>query len=351
MGDVKKTLFGKTAEGQEVHLFTLSNRGGLVAKVITYGALLMELHVPDERGHSADVVLGFDSLDGYLKGHPFFGTTTGRVANRIARGKFTLDGKEYQLAINNGPHHLHGGIKGFDKRVWTAKESLGAGGPRVKFEYRSPDGEEGYPGNLDVEVTYTVTDLNELRIDTRASTDKATPVNLTNHSYFNLAGAESGDILDHELTIFADFYLPVDETTTPTGEIAPVKGTPLDFTTPAAIGARIGQVEAKTRGYDHNFCLRSQDGSLALAARARDPKTGRVMEVYTTQPGVQLYTANYLDGSLVGKGGARYGKRDGFCLETQHYPDSVNRPSFPTVILRPGQTYQQTTVFKFPKSG
>ena len=342
---IKKSAFGKTPEGTEIELYILTNKKGLVAKVTTYGAILTELRVPDREGRLGDIVLGFDNLDQYVKGHPFFGATTGRVANRIARGKFTLDGAEHTLAVNNGPNHLHGGIKGFDKRVWKAEAIESWRGPSVILTYTSADGEEGYPGNLRVTVTYTLTDENELRIDYTATTDKATPVNLTNHSYFNLAG--SGDILAHELTLNADRYTPTDDTLIPTGEIAGVKGTPVDFTKPTPIGARFNQLKSKPVGYDHNFVINNGGKKLTLAARVHEPKSGRVMEVFTTEPGVQLYTANHLDGSLKGVGGVVYAQYNAFCLETQHFPDSVNHPNFPSVILRPRQTYSTTTVHKF----
>jgi len=339
--------YGKTGDGKEIRLFTLTNRNGLVARVMTYGALLTELRVPDRDGNLGDVVLGFDSLDGYLAGHPYFGATVGRVANRIAKGQFELEGKKYQLATNNGPNHLHGGNVGLDKKVWEARETMTKDGPAVMFHYLSPDGEENYPGNLDIHVTYTLTNRDELRIDYVATTDRATPVNLTNHSYFNLSGAGKGDILDHILMINADHFTPVDDTLIPTGEIQPVKGTVMDFTTPTAIGARIDRVGGNPTGYDHNYCLNQKDGSLALAARVKSPRSGRIMEIYTTQPGVQFYSGNFLDGTVKGKGGIAYQKHYGFCLETQHYPDSVNHKNFPTVILRPGQTFRQTTVHKF----
>jgi aldose 1-epimerase len=337
--------FGKTADGTVVEQCVLSNGRGLTAKVITYGAILTELHVPDRDGKTADVVLGFDNLPDYLKGHPMFGATVGRVANRIAKGKFTLDGKEYTLARNGGPNAIHGGKVGFDKRVWKAEPKLTADGSSVRLTYHSPDGEEGYPGNLTATVTYTLTNDNALRLDYTATTDKATPVNLTNHSYFNLAGAGSGDILGHELMLAADNYTPTDATLIPTGAIKPVRGTPLDFTTPALIGARIAQLRKFPGGYDHNYVINGGGKKLTLAARVRDPKSGRVMEMFTTEPGVQLYTMNS-DVKLRGKG-ATYGRHGGFCLEAQHYPDAVNRPEFPPVILRPGETYRQTTVYKF----
>jgi aldose 1-epimerase len=344
--NIEKKPFGKTKDGREVDLFVLTNANGMKAKVITYGGILTELHVPDRDGNFGDVVLGFDNLESYLAGHPHFGATTGRVANRIAKGKFTLDGKEYTLAVNNGPNSLHGGLKGFDKVVWKGEPKETSEGVAAQLTYISPDGEEGYPGNLTTVVTYTLTNQNELRIDYKATTDKPTPVNLTNHTYFNLAGSQSGEILDHELTIEAEEYTPADDTLIPTGEIRSVHDTPLDFTKPAKIGARIAQVADKTGGYDHNFVLKSKGKKLALAARVYDPKTGRVMEMFTTEPGVQLYTANFLDGKLKGKGGVTYQKHQAFCLEAQHFPDSVNHPEFPSVILRPGQTYIQTTVYK-----
>jgi aldose 1-epimerase len=338
----QKSSFGKLADGTPVDLYTLANAHGLVAKVTNFGAIITELHVPDRAGKLGDIVLGFDNLDQYLKGHPCFGCTVGRVANRIAKGRFTLDGKTYVLAINNGPNHLHGGLKGFDKVVWKAEPQAGAA---VKFTRISPDGEEGYPGALAVSVTMTLTDANEFRIDYTATTDRTTPVNLTNHSYFNLAG--EGDVLGHELMIAADHFTPSDSTLIPTGEIKPVKGTPMDFTKPRPIGSRFSQLRTNPVGYDHNFVLNSGGKSLALAARVYEPKSGRVMEVHTTEPGVQLYTANFLNGSLTGKRGVVYRQHTGFCLETQHFPDSVNQPKFPSIILRPDQTYHQTTTHKF----
>jgi aldose 1-epimerase len=344
---LRKTPFGKTADGTAVDQYVLSSGNGMTAKILTYGGIVTEIDVPDRDGKAGDVTLGFDNLDGYLKGHPFFGALVGRVGNRIARGKFTLDGKEYTLAVNNGPNHLHGGKEGFDKKVWKAEEAPGPDGPAVRLRYRSPDGEEGYPGNLDVTVTYTVTDKNELRIDYRATTDKATPVNLTNHAYFNLAGAASGNILGHELVLYADKYTPTDDTLIPTGEIKSVQGTPYAFTTPHTIGSRIKEIKADPVGYDANFVLRDQGKGLHHAAWVHEPKTGRVMDVYTTQPGVQFYTGNFLDGKLKGHGGVAYNQYQGFCLETQHYPDAVHHPNFPSIILRPGQTYAQTTVYRF----
>lgn len=339
------TDFGKPADGTPIGLYTLSN-GRLTAKIMTLGAIVTEILAPDRDGKPGDVVLGFEGLDGYLAGHPHFGAATGRFANRIAGGKFTLDGETYQLPLNNGPNTLHGGPQGFDKRVWTAEDASGPAGPAVRMTYLSPDGEMGFPGNLSAAITYTVTADDSLRIDYEATTDRATPINLTNHSYFNLAGPGSGTILDHEVFIDADRYTPVDETFIPTGELAPVAGTPLDFTAPATIGARIDEMRGEPGGYDHNFVLNGGGEGTAPAARARDPKTGRVLEMFTTEPGVQFYTGNFLDGSVKGKG-AVYSKRTGFCLEAQHFPDSVNREDFPSTILRPGQTYRQTTIYKF----
>jgi aldose 1-epimerase len=344
---IEKSDFGKTPDGTAVDLYTLTNRKGLTAKIITYGGIVTELHVPDRNGKFGDVVLGFDKLEGYLAGHPYFGAIVGRVANRIAKGKFTLDGKEYTVATNNGPNALHGGIKGFDKFVWKAEPLEAPDGMALKLSYVSRDGEEGYPGTLSTTVYYILKDSNELKINYQATTDKPTIVNLTNHSYFNLAGPASGNILDHELMLAADEYTPTDDTLIPTGETRTVRGTPLDFTTPKTIGSRIGEIPAHIGGYDHNFALRGAGKKLELAARAYDPKSGRVMEMLTTEPGVQLYTGNFLDGKLKGKGGVAYQKYQAFCLEAQHYPDSVNHPNFPSVILRPGQQYKQTTVYKF----
>jgi aldose 1-epimerase len=313
-----------------------------MARITDYGTIITELHVPDRRGTLTDIVLGFDNLDQYLKGHPYFGCTVGRVANRIAKGKFSLDGRTYTLAVNNGSNHLHGGLKGFDKVLWSASPQNGAS---VKFSYTSPAGEEGYPGKLEVTVVMTLTDANELRIDYTAIADRPSPVNLTNHSYFNLAGA--GDILSHELMLAAESYTPTDATLIPTGEIRALKGTPMDFRSPQPIGSRITQLEGEEPGYDSNYVINGGGSSLSLAARVREPQSGRVMEVYTTQPGVQLYTANYLDGSLTGKRGVVYQRHSAFCLETQHFPDSVNHANFPSAIFRPGQAYRHTTLHKF----
>jgi len=349
-GRISKMEFGKTAEGTPVDLYVLKN-GGLTVKVMTYGAIITEIDAPDRHGKSADVTLGFDDLGGYLAGHPYFGATVGRVANRIAKGKFTLGGKDYTLAVNNGPNALHGGKVGFDKVVWKAEEIRNPS-PGVKMTYLSKDGEEGYPGNLSAIVTFTVTDRSALVIDYTATADRETPVNLTNHSYFNLAGPGSDSILGHELTLEADEYTPVDDTLIPTGEIAPVAGTPLNFTKPTAIGARIDQLKGDPGGYDHNFVLKpnpfdqSKTGP-KLAARVHEPTSGRVMEVFTTEPGVQFYSGNFLDGSNKGKGGTAYRKHQGLCLEAQHFPDSVHHANFPSTILKPGVTYYQTTVYTF----
>jgi aldose 1-epimerase len=343
---VEKVDFGKTREGTPVDLFVLTNANGAVAKIITYGAIITELHMPDRNGKNDDVVLGFDNLDPYQGGHPCFGSTIGRVTNRIGGARFMLDGKEYKLAVNSGPNSIHGGLKGFHKIVWKGEPVESNDGAAVKMTYLSRDGEENYPGNLSVAVVFTLTNQNELKLDYTATTDKPTPVNLTNHNYFNLGGAASGDCLGHELMLTADKYTVADDQLIPTGEIKEVAGTPLDFTKPALIGARIAEVTA-TRGYDNNYVLNSGGKALALAARAYEPKTGRVLEVWTTEPAVQLYTANGLNGKLIGKGGVGYPKHGGFALETQHFPDSVNKPNFPSTILRPGETYKQTTVWKF----
>jgi len=338
--------FGRTNDGKMVHQYILSNRQGVRVKIMSYGVTVTELYVPDRQGRVANLVLGFDNLAAYLKGHPHFGAVVGRVANRIAKGRFTLDGQTYSLAINNGPNHLHGGLVGFDKKVWEARP-LPASEKRVgvKFSYQSADGEEGYPGNVKVDMTYTLNDQNELGVEFKAATDKATPVNLSTHCYYNLAG--TGDVLAHELLIAADHYTPVDDTLIPTGALAPVKGTPLDFTVPTALGARIEQLKPQPGGYDHNYVLNGSGTKLVLAARAVEPQSGRVLEVLTTEPGIQLYTGNYLDGSLRGVGGIVYAKHAGFCLETQHYPDAVNQAEFPSVILRPGEKFRSRTVFRF----
>jgi aldose 1-epimerase len=342
---IEQRDFGRTPEGTAVPLFTLRNANGMVVKVTSYGATITELWAPDRTGSVTNVVLGSDSLDAYLRGHPAAASVIGRVANRIAKARFTLDGTEYKLVANSGPNHIHGGNRNFSKVVWQAK-ALPAKRREasVQFTYLSKDGEEGYPGNLTVTVTYTLTDANELRLDYTATTDKATPVNLTNHGYFNLAGC--GDALGHELWLATDRYTPADAQLIPTGEIASVKGTPLDFTTPTAIGARIAQLKPALNGYDHNYVLGGDGRSPRRCARVFEPRSGRGMEVLTTEPGVQLYTGNHLR-DFVGVGGAVFGPHAGVCLETQHYPDSVNHPNFPSTIVRPDKAFKSTTVFKF----
>jgi aldose 1-epimerase len=341
---VERSIFGKMGDGADVELFTLENARGTTAKIITYGATLQGLWVPDRANQLSDVVLGFDDLKGYLGPHPYFGGTIGRYANRIAKGKFTMDGREYSLAQNDGTHTLHGGREGFNRKLWKGEIVSGVHTASVQFTYVSADGEEGFPGTLKARVVYTLTDKDELKIDYTATTDKATPLNLTKHSYFNLVGR--GDILGHVLQLNANQYTPVDATLVPTSEIAAVKGTPLDFTQPTTIGARIGQLVGNSGGYDHNFVLNGE-GELKLAARVSDPDSGRLMEVWTTEPGVQFYSGNFLDGTIQGKGGVAYQKFAGLCLETQHYPDSVNHPNFLSTILRPGSTYHQETILKF----
>lgn len=346
--EVKVSDFGKTADGTPGEEFTLTNSSGAIVKLISRGATLKEWHVPDKNGEMADVVFGFDDVAGYESpANGYFGCTAGRVANRIAAGKFSVDGKPYTLATNDGPNALHGGVKrSLDKVVWKGTPFESAAGEGVAFSYTSPDGEEGYPGSLAMKVTYTLTDKNELRIDYEATTDQPTPVNLTNHAYFNLSGAGSPTINDHELKLAADHYTPVDSTLIPTGEIAPVAGTPFDFRDFHAIGERVAQLGTGTgAGYDHNFVLKNQDGDLALAATVREPNSGRVLRVYTTEPGIQFYGGNFLTGA-VAKGGKKYDYRSGFCLETQHYPDSVNQKNFPPIILRPGETYKHTCVYQ-----
>ncbi|VTS01189.1 aldose 1-epimerase : Aldose 1-epimerase OS=Sorangium cellulosum So0157-2 GN=SCE1572_08105 PE=3 SV=1: Aldose_epim [Gemmata massiliana] len=334
-----------------VSQYTLTNKNNVVLKCIDYGAIITELHVPDKNGKFADVVLGFDNLDGYLKGHPYFGTNAGRCANRIANAKFTLEGKEYKLFANNEPHTLHGGKEGFDKKVWQGKASLTATGPSVTFKRTSPDGEEGYPGALAVEVTYTLTDNNELVIDYRATTNKATLCNLAHHSYFNLAGHNGGDIKGHEATIAAKNYTPADETLIPTGKIAPVAGTAFDFTKAKTVGADLEKAGGKPVGFDLNYVLdKGTTGRPELAARVVEPKSGRVLEVLSTEPGLQFYTGNFLDGTNKGKGGAEYKQYNGFCMEAQKFPDSINKAEWKdksNVVLKPGETYKQTTVYQF----
>jgi aldose 1-epimerase len=345
---VTKADFGKTKDGKAVDVYTLTNGRGSEAKIITYGGAVISLKIPDRQGKVDDIVLGFDSIADYEKHTAFFGALIGRYGNRIAKGKFTLDGREYKLATNNGENHLHGGVRGFDRVVWTAKPSADKKGASLELTYLSVDGEEGYPGNLHVKVIYTLTESSELKIVYSATTDKPTVINLTHHSYFNLAGG--GDVLNHQLLLFADRYTPTDSGSIPTGVLAEVKGTPFDFTKAKAIGARIGQDDEQLKfghGYDHNWVLTRKGNGVELAAVVYEPTSGREMEVYTTEPGIQFYSGNFLDGSIPGKGGKSYPFRSGFCLETQHFPDSPNRANFPSTVLRPGQTYSQTTIYAF----
>ena len=346
---IRKQPFGATAEKKAVELYTLTNIKGVEVGIITYGGIVVSLKVPDRNGKLQEVTLGYDSLDGYLKNNsPYFGALIGRYANRIGKGKFSLGGREYRLATNSGESHLHGGNRGFDKVVWKAAEVRGQKGVGLKLEYVSPDGEEGYPGTLTVTVVYMLTNDNELKMDYAATTTKETIVNLTNHAYFNLAG--DGDILKHEVMINADRFTPISEAFIPTGELRSVNGTPMDFTKPMAIGARINQKDEQLvlgKGYDHNWVLNRRDNNLSLAARVVEPTSGRVLEVLTTEPGVQFYTGNFLDGTIKGKAGKVYQQRAGFCLETQHFPDSPNKPNFPSTVLKPGQKYATTTVYKF----
>ena len=347
--EITKAPFG-TADGKSIDIYSIRNSKAVEVRITTYGGTVVSLKVPDKSGNLDDVVLGYDSLGEYQSAKGYLGALIGRYGNRIGKGTFSLDRKEYKLAVNNGANHLHGGLKGFDKVVWTANASIQADGPHLELTYLSRDGEEGYPGNLNVKVEYILTDSNELKIVYSATTDKPTIVNLTNHSYFNLAGAGKGSILDHQLTLNADRFTPTDNGSIPTGELRRVKGTPFDFTKSTAIGARIDQDDEQLKfgnGYDHNFVLDKNGDDLSLAATVYEPTTGRLMEVFTTEPGVQFYTGNFLDGSSKGKGGRTYPRRSGFCLETQHFPDSPNKPKFPSVVLRPGETYSQTTIYKF----
>jgi aldose 1-epimerase len=350
-GSTEKKPFGKTPDGQPVDLYVLTNKNGVEAAITNYGGAVVSLKVPDRNGKFGDVVLGYDSLDGYVNDKGYFGAIVGRYGNRIGHAQFSIDGKTYTLAKNNGENSLHGGIKGFNKAVWAAKELPAKNGQSLELTYLSKDGEEGFPGNLHVRVVYTLTDSNELKIEYSATTDKKTVVNLTNHSYFNLAGPGSGDILGHQLAIEADKFTPVDASLIPTGELRDVPGTPLDFGKATAIGARIDQDDEQLKlghGYDHNFVLRRAAGApISLAARVMEPNTGRVLEVWTTEPGVQFYTGNFLDGTARGKGGLAYARRSAFCLETQHFPDSPNQPKFPSVVLNPGEKYSTTTTYKF----
>jgi aldose 1-epimerase len=343
--------FGKLADGQKVSLYTLTNKNGAVTTISNYGGTVTSLMMPDRNGKVADVVLGFSSLDKYVKDSPYFGALIGRYGNRIAKGEFSLDGKNYKLATNNIGNALHGGLKGFDKVIWEATPKVTAHGPSLKLTYTSKDGEEGYPGTLKVTATYTLTNKNELKLVYRATTDKDTVVNLTHHSYFNLAGQGNGTILDHVLTLKASHYTPVDKTLIPTGKVATVQGTPFDFRKPTSIGARIDEKDEQLKfagGYDHNFVAdKLVPGTLDRIAKVEEPKSGRVMEVFTTEPAVQFYAGNFLDGTLKGKGGKVYVRRGGFCLEPQHYPDSPNHKNFPATVLKRGETYKNTIIYRF----
>ena len=342
---IEKKPFGKTADGKQVTLYTLSNNQGNTVELIDYGAIVVSINVPDRSGKKTNVTAGFSSIDGYLERHPYFGATVGRFCNRIAMGKFSLEGKSYSLAVNNGPNHLHGGEVGFDKRMWQVAEVKSDNSVGVKFTYVSPDGEEGYPGTLTTIAEYRWDNNNCLTLDLQATTDKPTVLNLTNHAYFNLGGAGSGTIHQHELTLACDQYLPVDESMIPKGVLAPVAGTPLDFTTSHKIGERIAQLK-ETNGYDHCFVVKGKAGELRDAAKVVDPASGRTLSIKTTQPGIQLYTGNFLDGK---PGNAGFKTHEAFCLETQHYPDSPNQPSFPSTVLRPGEKFHQVTTFTFGK--
>ena len=347
---VDRAPFGVLPSGDSVHVFTLTNASGVELRAMDYGGIIVSLRTPDRAGRLGDIVLGYDSLGGYLASSPYFGALVGRYANRIARGQFTLDGVTYHLAVNNGPNALHGGLKGFDKVLWHAEPRQDSSGVGIVFRYTSRDGEEGYPGTLNVQVTYTLTDRNELAIDYLATTDKATPVNLTQHSYLNLGGDGSGDVLGHVVTIDADRFVPVDSTLIPSGPPSPVAGTPFDLRQGVAIGAHIDDPETQLKnagGYDHTFVINRGGPGLAHAARVVEPTSGRTLDVATTEPGLQFYTGNFLDGTITGKGGHVYRRRNGFCLETQHFPDSPNQPAFPSTILRPGAAYRSRTVYTF----
>ncbi len=342
--------FGRMPDGKAVEVYTLTNVRGMEVRAITYGAVIQAIRVPDRAGRLDDIALGYDSMQGYLTSSPYFGAVVGRYANRIARGRFALEGRTYRLAINNGPNHLHGGLKGYDKVLWKAQAFQRGDTVGVTFQHTSPDGDEGYPGTLRVSVSYSLNPSNELVVEYRAIADRATPVNLSQHSYFNLAGEGRGDILGHVLEINADRYTPVDSTLIPTGELASVAGTPFDFRSPVAIGARIDQPDPQLKygkGYDHNFVLNRTGGALVHAVHVLDPETGRTLDIATTEPGLQFYSGNFLDGTITGKSGHRYRHRSALVLETQHFPDSPNQPSFPSTILRSGQEYRSKTVFTF----
>jgi aldose 1-epimerase len=347
-GQIGKKPFGKLPDGTAVDLYTLVNRHGMEVKISNYGGIVVSISVPDKNGQFADVTLGYDNLEGYLKETPYFGALVGRYGNRIANAKFALNGKEYKLAANNGLNSLHGGLKGFDKVIWEGKSLATAEGPALELTYFSKDGEEGFPGKLSVTTVYTLTDDNGLKIEYTATTDKDTVVNLTHHSYFNLAG--KGDVLNYEVMINADKFTPTDKNLIPTGELRPVKGTPFDFRKPTAIGARINQDDEQLKtagGYDQNWVIDKPAGKLGLMARVHEPATGRVLEVLSTEPGMQFYTGNFLNGKITGKGGWVYTARSAFCMEPQHYPDSPNHPEFPSVVLKPGREYHNTIIYRF----
>jgi aldose 1-epimerase len=349
-GSVTVQEFGKLPNGETAQLFILKNRNGVETAITNYGGIIVTLKTYDAKGLLADVALGFETLAGYLRPHPYFGAIIGRYGNRIGKARFTLDGVTYTLAKNDGENSLHGGVEGFDKKLWKARTESGPDSQTLVLSRTSPDGEEGYPGTLRTEVRYTLSDDDSFRIDYLATTDKKTVVNLTNHTYFNLKGQGNGDILDHEIRINASRFTPVDEGLIPTGELRPVEGTPFDFRKPARIGARIDADDEQIRrgrGYDHNFVLDREGEGLSFAARVIEPSTGRGLEVWTTEPGMQFYTGNFLDGSIIGKGGKAYPRRSGFCLETQHFPDSPNQPAFPSTVLEPGREYRSSTVWKF----
>jgi aldose 1-epimerase len=342
---ITRETVGNAKDGSPIDRYTLSNANGVQVSILTYGGTLAQFLAPDSQGNLGDILLGFDSVDGFLGAHPFFGVLVGRYGNRIAGARFSLEGQEYTLAQNNGPNHLHGGPGGFHQVVWKA--SVDEANNALHLSHHSPDGEEGYPGDLDLSVVYSLSEANELKIAYSATTDKTTVLNLTNHAYFNLAG--SGSILEHQAQLFASRFIPIDETLIPVGELRAVKGTPMDFTSPSAIGAQIAADDEQIKiagGYDHCWVIDGQAGELRIAARVTDPASGRVLETWTTQPGVQFYTSNFLDGSISGKGGQSYGKHAGFCLETQHFPDSPNQPTFPSTVLRPGETYSETTIYR-----
>jgi aldose 1-epimerase len=350
-GNISKAPFGKTPDGKKVEIYTLHNTNGVEARICTYGGIVVSFKAPDRNGKMGDVVLGYDNLDGYLTNSPYFGALIGRYGNRIAKGKFTLDNVNYTLATNNAPNSLHGGLKGFDKRVWRAKVIKGDDGGALELTYLSKDGEEGYPGNLKVKAVYTLMPDNGLRVEFTATTDKDTVINLTQHSYFNLAGG--GDVLGHKVFIDADKFTPVDETLIPTGELRSVEGTPFDFRQPTAIGERIQQDDRQLKfgkGYDHNFVLNHPKGRLDVIAQVAEPVSGRVLEVLSTEPALQFYTGNFLDGTITGKGGQVYNFRNAFVMEPQHYPNSPNQPDFPSTALRPGQVYHNTIIFRLSTS-